>query len=68
MIENKVPICKNAISFVFKSRSELIDEMITRCPLDEIGKNSVSPCKTPVKISSIYFILAKCQSLQSPHL
>ena len=37
---------------------------ITRCPLDEMGRNSVIPCIMPIIMSFIfYLILAKCQPL-----
>jgi len=59
---------KKAISYVFKSIESFKEEKITKCPLEDTGRNSVIPCNTPAKISYIsYLILAKCQPLQLEH-
>jgi len=42
------------MSYVFKLRESLMDERITKCPLEETGRNSVIPCNTPANISYIY--------------
>ena len=53
LIEKNVPKCKNAISYVLKLLSLNNSDKTTRCPLEEIGKNSVTPCMIPNKISII---------------
>ena len=53
IIEKRVPKCSNVMSSMFIDVSPTILSKITKCPLDDMGKNSVKPCKIPEKISNI---------------
>lgn len=52
-IESKVATCKIMLNKRLSS-TEKIAEKSTKCPDEETGRNSVSPCNNPKKKSAIY--------------
>ena len=49
-MESSVATCKNILTKSEFSSPNMLPKS-NKCPLDEIGRNSVNPCKSPNKIN-----------------
>ena len=58
MVLKAVAVCRTMVKSIFSSSERLfilknISLNISKCPLDEIGRNSVKPCTIPKRIDSM---------------